>query len=798
MESEYEEGRDRLDKLVDWWKTHTANRNEASTRFHLIDILFFECLGWSKEDMVPEESHDGEFADYTFLVPRRILIVEAKREHDYFELPAGKTKLEYSIAGLMRDNPRLKKALEQVAGYCQSRGVPYAAVCNGHQIVAFIATRSDGQPPLDGRAVVFPSLPFMATHFLDLWQALSKAGIEEKRLYDRLIGTAIPQLPPKLSATITGYPGTKGRNLFQADLQVVSELVLEDVARAPDLEDRFLEECYSQSGALSQYSLVSKAILQARYAALFESDAPGPAMLPATTKSGISPDLLADSLSRRPILLIGDVGVGKTTFIRHLIRIDAAQLFENAITLYLDLGTQATLTADLRSFVPEEIGRQLQQTFGVDIEERNFVRGVYHVELERFSKGIYMDLRDTNPVLYVEREIAFLEDKLKNRDEHVKHALEHLAKGRKKQIVIFLDNADQRDDDTQQMAFLIAQEIAERWPASVFVALRPETFHRSMRSGALSGYHPKAFTISPPRIDRVIEKRLRFGLRICDGEIPIQALTNNTIVNLRSLSSIISVFLTSLQRSDQLSECIDNVANGNVRQALDLVKGFLGSGHVDTQKIVEIYEETQRYLIPLHEFLRAVIFGDAKYFDPDRSAVSNLFDVSYPDPREHFLLPLLIGFLGNSARAVEGFVETHEAYERLQGLGFTPEQIDAAIVRGHRRKLIETSVRRIPVPGQTMPEALRATSVGLYHVRRLCQSFAYVDAIIVDIPVFDGVVRSSIKDAQRIGDRLARCENLRRYLDNQWAPFRGSGAAFDWDAVSKELAADIVFVGTRI
>jgi hypothetical protein len=57
------------------------------------------------------------------------------------------------------------------------------------------------------------------------------------------------------------------------------------------------------------------------------------------------------------------------------------------------------------------------------------------------------------------------------------------------------------------------------------VALRPETFYRSLKIGALSGYHPKAFTISPPRIDRVIEKRLRFALRLTSGEIPIELLT---------------------------------------------------------------------------------------------------------------------------------------------------------------------------------------------------------------------------------------------------------------------------------
>src|ERR1039457_5791755 len=36
----------------------------------------------------------------------------------------------------------------------------------------------------------------------------------------------------------------------------------------------------------------------------------------------------------------GDVGVGKTTLIRHLIKIEAAGLLESAVWLHLNLGTQ--------------------------------------------------------------------------------------------------------------------------------------------------------------------------------------------------------------------------------------------------------------------------------------------------------------------------------------------------------------------------------------------------------------------------------------------------------------------------
>lgn len=152
MTSDYETSRINLQQLVDWYATRVGNRNEATTRLQMIDRIFFECLGWQKDDVILEEAHRQEFADYVFLAPRRILIVEAKKEGDYFELPTGKEKLEYSLQALMRDYPNVKDALEQAAGYCQSRGVPFGAISNGHQIIAFIATRNDGLPPFEGKA----------------------------------------------------------------------------------------------------------------------------------------------------------------------------------------------------------------------------------------------------------------------------------------------------------------------------------------------------------------------------------------------------------------------------------------------------------------------------------------------------------------------------------------------------------------------------------------------------------------------------------------------------------------------
>src|ERR1017187_7556270 len=153
MSTEYLYGTTKVAGLVAWYEENSAHRNEATTRLQIIDRLFFDCLGWSRDDVYCEEPYQGQFADYTFLFPRKLLIVEAKKEGTYFELPVGMQGLEHSIQALLRTTPELRSAMEQVARYCQQRGVPYAAVANGHQLVLFLVSRADGRPPFEGTAL---------------------------------------------------------------------------------------------------------------------------------------------------------------------------------------------------------------------------------------------------------------------------------------------------------------------------------------------------------------------------------------------------------------------------------------------------------------------------------------------------------------------------------------------------------------------------------------------------------------------------------------------------------------------
>jgi len=795
MSSEYESAYQRIEGLLKWYKSHTGERNEATTRLHLIDELLFECMGWDKRsDCVVEESIEGTYSDYSLMCPRRTVIVEAKKEGIYFDIPSGFTNRDYKIRTIVKDIPPLCIAINQAAAYCQQRGTPFGIVTNGYQLVAFIGSRQDGLPPIEGRAVVFESMEAMVEDFSLFWRLLSKSGILERNLLARLVGTDTVILPNKLSQVIPIYPGVKSRNFIQTDLHILADLVFEDIIGSQELEIEFLNKCYCQSGALSQYALISKSLLSNRYESLFVNHEEHPTIVPAISKRGLNPELLAESISKRPILILGDVGVGKTIFFRHFIHVDAHDVFANAIVFYIDFGCKAAFTMDLREFVVDEIQRQLHDKFNIDIYERSFVRAVYHNALSRFERGIYGSLKETDPKEFKQKEINFLDNKIQDAEQFLQDALGHITKGRKQQVVIFLDNADQRSDDIQQQLFIIAQSMATNWPVTVFLALRPETFQRSQRLGSMSAYHLKAFTIAPPRIDEVLIKRLNFGLDIASGRLQSSILPKEVNVDFQKVASFLTIVKYSLEQSTEIVECVDNLSGGNVRLGLDFIKRLIGSGHIDTRKILDIHTLSGRYLVRLHEFLRTIIFGDTIYYDPDSSPVENVFDIASDDSREHLLSLLILEFVDRIGKqsARHGFVGLEEVYEYSQGLGFLVNQVDDHLCRLWKKKLLETAGRIKPIDKDVSATAIRITTVGAYHLHRLPRMFVYYDAIVTDTPVLLPQYRNQILDVSDIKERLIRSENFLEYLEKCGSLIDSSKTGLDWQFLINDAKDNII------
>lgn len=778
-------------------KNLDAAMNEAETRFHIIDLMLREVLQWPRDWIRVEQRAEPGYTDYELGENGTVLIVEAKREGSTFVLPS---KLGYGvhrISPLARDssNTALKSAMTQVMMYCSTRGVAPALVTNGHQWVSFLASRTDSTAPLDGKALVFPSLESIRTDFLTFWRHFSPEGIASRRIYTTLSVT--PAAPPHpLSAMIHNYPGVKQRNPIQANLQVLGELVLEDFPTNPAYAELFLKECYATSGALSNYAEVSRELLASRYSLVTQDS--GATTEPIQNKRGLNPGLAKDAaaatLSRRPVVLLGSVGAGKSTFIQRLIHVEAKDIFENALALLVNYGQEGVID-NPTDFTIKEIERQLLNIHSIDIHEKKFVEDLYRADLNRFDTSIFGSLKDTQPAIYEIKRIEFLQELLSDRSDHMARAFDRISRSHRKQVIIFLDNVDQRSREDQNAVFLISNELAAKWHVTVFVTLRPETYYESERYGAASGYHPRIFTIAPPRTDTMLQKRVDFGLKILarPGDGPVGQIGLSS----ENLQFFLEMLAQNFRRNNQLIQMIENVAGGNMRRALDFVTQFIGSGHLDTEKIITIQKfGDSGYTVPQHEFLRSLLHGDGIYYDPKESPLPNLFQISQPLEREHFIIPLMLDYLDRSIniKSKSGYVELQAITSYLQGLGYTMDGIVAALNYSARLRLIEGPHLNGAVD---QSEHCRPTTVGIYSLKRLPSLFAYVDPVIVDTPILDQGVALQVRDEFTLEGRVARATIFREYLDECWSSSGIETDGWAWPTVSAALANDIALVRDR-
>jgi predicted type IV restriction endonuclease len=224
------DGHRALQALIKELDCQTIDWNEATTRLHIIDRILVECLGWPKtSDKFRVEVHaDGQFQDYVLGSPESV-VWEAKRFGAYFDFPADAGgKPTQSIKEIFGVSKTAERAMRQVQGYCNYSGIEVAAVCNGHQIIAFVAVRV-GHSWLKGQALTIRNFQQLNEEFSLVWQCLSPDGIFEKRLLSLLTTGSTRSIPRKLLTQLLRFPAFRYKTELQVNLRALSELLPQDV-----------------------------------------------------------------------------------------------------------------------------------------------------------------------------------------------------------------------------------------------------------------------------------------------------------------------------------------------------------------------------------------------------------------------------------------------------------------------------------------------------------------------------------------------------------------------------------------
>lgn len=191
--------------------------------------------------------------------------------------------------------------------------------------MAIFQALTPGYSPLDGECLFFNGIESFVDSFPLLWSLLSPEGIFENRAARDLAQHRNPRIPPKTSESIIEPNRFRYRSEFQKNLRILSSLLLEEIEENPSLQSDFYKDCYVPLEANNRHLLLSKRLIAARYNRVGEDGIIPSRISGLATADGdgnlVIDDEIQAGIGAKPIVVIGDVGVGKTSFFENLYEI---------------------------------------------------------------------------------------------------------------------------------------------------------------------------------------------------------------------------------------------------------------------------------------------------------------------------------------------------------------------------------------------------------------------------------------------------------------------------------------------
>lgn len=767
-----------------------SGSNEANTRLRAIDTILFGVLRWDKLEVDAEQHiREAGFADYVFSsAGRRLLVLEAKREGVTFVLkPSNGFPGPIPLSLITSESPAAAKALRQACSYATELGIPFSAISNGAQWIitsSFVA----GERLEDRLGFVFAGLSDISHNFRCFWECFSPIAIKNNLPLRSLSITRKTPAPSKLSTQIPGYLGTadptRNSDARSNAIELLWYAVTDD-----DENDDFLDRCYIETeSSTDQISVIRELLAQRRNVDDKYT------VQDATSVKSVLKNV---ALPEKPVLILGRIGHGKTTFMRRLRKVAATSELSGYLQLDIDFLDRPDKADEVANFVYDTIEAQLAERFQIDISENRFSRSVLRNDLLRFRKSAAGVLASRSELSLEAAEASEIERWQQDRFTYLKKVMDHLRKSMHRSIAIFFDNLDKRmKEGVQEAAFLRASAIARDWAAVVFVPLRPDTYFRSVRlGGVLDSISPKVFTLSSPDHRLLLKKRFQYASAIATGASPIpskySSLGRDHAKELPDASLMYQHLANVIWEEKPISEMFGRISNGNVRQMLKHVLAVITSKRVKYDAAIQPDSELDALDVRLARTI--LLLGSHRYFQGDALFI-NLFDTTTSSKTEHFIRFVLLKYLCQFDTNAEnqGFVSLNSIVNHLSGNGFLLQDAQDATKLMYERECIEA-----PTYGLPWDEAggdFRVTPLGRYHIDHLVKTFEYYDAVVVDTPIISEDMRKKIKDVAGPIDRLSRAREFLRYLDNCASMLVGEAARASWGEVFAAAVNDITLL----
>jgi len=338
------------------------------------------------------------------------------------------------------------------------------------------------------------------------------------------------------------------------------------------------------------------------------------------------------ALKNKVLLLIGEVGTGKSTFIDYLREKGLPEEIKTQTAwVRIDLNPAPVSVAEIYPWLRNEIIEGIRKTSSdIDTNLLENLKKVYQVQMRDFDAGVGALFEKTSSeyaTRFADRLLSLQKDEMAT----IRGLERYLCTARSRLLIVVLDNCDKRNRDEQLLMFQVAKYIQQEVRCLVILPLRHQTYENHRHEPPLdTALKDLVYRIEPPPFQEVLKKRL--GLVVSEAKSLgpnslVYKFGNNTVrLSVEKLETFLHAMMGALFDHKQYGRTIIvGLAGWNIRRAFEIFIEFCRSGYIRDDEIFGRQISPDKPSLPQGVVAKVLLRTNRRYYDGDKSYVKNLF-----------------------------------------------------------------------------------------------------------------------------------------------------------------------------
>jgi len=737
--------------------------SEAQTRFDVIDGFIRNVLGWQAGQIAVEECSSGShigYVDYLLRVADTTIVIEAKKSGATFPSPTKKVRLK--LSGSVLGSGEISKAIKQATGYANSKRADVVCVTNGLCWCIFSTTG------LSEDSVAHLMFPFTVDgHPEELFSVLSETEVRNGSIGRLLSSESKPE--DRLISILRDSDGRINRNSIADHILPALNDALYADALLSNVES--LKRCFVTTEGRTRFDGQLGMHLADPKPSLVH---PAPRINTGRTHGPLENLVTGAVIDHAPpvTLIIGPVGAGKTTYLKHFELISGREVLNKraAHWIYVDFERMGK-TGNPRAFLYESLREYLLGVHpSAKTDYKSLVEPAYKEIIAGLARGPFSKIA-TDSVEFNRRVTDFIQDEFVKVEPYVDRLFSYMVTSGL--CVIILDNSDLYEDDAlETTVFAEGLALSKRLNANVIVSLRDRTFVKHRNSPTFNAYELRKLWLDPPPFKAVLSKRLIYSRGILKNKTAKISFDNGMKLEVPDLGAFFEIVQRSVLQGPA-GDYIEDLSDLNIRRGLTLMNNFLTSGHIQADRALKNYiEGNRKYFFPFHEVFKGTALHQFKNYRESRAECINVFDSRNGSKRTRLLRLALLNHLAAKATHENTLeVLVSECIELFSKCGASESEVLGVLQLLHENQLIRT----VSAENVSAGERVVISRSGGYYLKKLCHTFVYAEECMLDTAIEDpdvwtelsrltNLIEGPMPSADRMNLRSQRISIFMTYL----------------------------------